>query len=46
VGHVAHMGEMRNAHKIMVGRSEGRRPLRRCMHSLEDNMKMDLRKIG
>jgi hypothetical protein len=27
VGHVAHMGEMRNAYKILVGKSEGKRPL-------------------
>jgi hypothetical protein len=25
-GHVARMGEMINAHKILVGRSEGKRP--------------------
>jgi hypothetical protein len=28
-GHVAHMGEMRNAYKILIGKPEGRRPLRR-----------------
>lgn len=27
VGHVAHMGEMREAHTILVGKSEGMRPL-------------------
>jgi hypothetical protein len=29
VGHVTHMGEMRNAYKILVGKPEGKRPLRR-----------------
>jgi len=29
VGNVAHMGEMRNAYKIMVGKPEGKRPLGR-----------------
>jgi hypothetical protein len=27
-GHVAHMGEMRNAYKILVGKSEGKIPLK------------------
>jgi hypothetical protein len=29
VGHVAHMGEVRGACNILVGRPEGRRPLGR-----------------
>jgi hypothetical protein len=28
-GHVAWLGEIRNAYKILVGKPEGRRPLRR-----------------
>jgi len=28
-GHVARMGEMRNAYKILVGKPEGKRPLGR-----------------
>jgi hypothetical protein len=31
-GHVAHMGEMRNACKILVGKPEGKRPLSRPTH--------------
>jgi hypothetical protein len=31
-GHVACMGEMRNAYKILVGKPEGKRPLRRPSH--------------
>jgi len=27
VGHVAQMGQMRNAYKILVGNPEGKRPL-------------------
>jgi hypothetical protein len=45
-GHVARMGEVRGAHNIFVGRSEGRRPLGRPRSRLEDNNKMDLREIG
>jgi len=37
--HIAHMGEMRNAHKILVGKKKlFGRPTRRW----EDNIKMDL----
>jgi hypothetical protein len=45
-GHVAHMGEVRNAYNILVGRPEGRRPLGRHKHRWEDNIKMDLWEIG
>jgi hypothetical protein len=45
-GHVARMGEIRGAYNILVGRSEGRRPLGRPKRRWEDNIKMDLRKVG
>jgi hypothetical protein len=45
-GHVARMGEVRGAYNILVGRPEGRRPLRRPRRRWEDNSKMDLREIG
>jgi hypothetical protein len=45
-GHVARMGEVRGAYNIFVGRPEGRRPLGRPRHRWEDNIKMDLGKIG
>jgi hypothetical protein len=35
-----------SAYNILVGRPEGRRPLGRPRHRWEDNIKMDLRKIG
>jgi hypothetical protein len=41
-GHVARMGEKRNAYRILVGNPEGRRP----KHRWVDNIKMDLREIG
>jgi hypothetical protein len=31
-GHVAHVGKMRNAYKILVGKPEGKRPLGRPRH--------------
>jgi hypothetical protein len=45
-GHVARMGEKRNAYRILVGNSEGKRPLGKSRRRWVDNIKMDLRKIG
>jgi hypothetical protein len=39
------MGKMRNAYKILVGKPEGKRPLRRPGRRWEDNVKMHLREI-
>jgi hypothetical protein len=44
-GHVVRMGEMRNAYRILVGKSEGKRPLGRPRRRWVDNMNMDLREI-
>jgi hypothetical protein len=41
-GHVARMGEMRNAYNILVGKPEGKRPLGRPRCRWEDNI-MDLK---
>jgi hypothetical protein len=38
VGHVACMGEMSSAYKILVRKPEGMRPLGRPRHSWEDRM--------
>jgi hypothetical protein len=40
------MGEKRNAYKILVGKSEGRRPLARPRRNWLDNIKMGLRLDG
>jgi hypothetical protein len=45
-GHVARMGQKRNACRILVGKPEGRRPVRRPRHRWEDIIKMHLREIG
>ncbi|KAJ4444158.1 hypothetical protein ANN_05947 [Periplaneta americana] len=45
-GHVARMGESRNAYRVLVGRPEGKRPLGRPRRRWEDNIKMDLREMG
>jgi hypothetical protein len=46
VGHVAPMGDMRGAYRVLVGRPEGKRPLGRSMLSWEDNIKSDLQQVG
>ncbi|KAJ4449178.1 hypothetical protein ANN_00574 [Periplaneta americana] len=45
-GHVARMGESRNAYRVLVGRPEGKRPLGRPRRRWEDNIIMDLREVG
>jgi hypothetical protein len=42
-GHVARMGEKRNAYRIFVGKPEGTRPLGRPRCRWKDNIRMDLR---
>jgi hypothetical protein len=43
--HVARMGERRNAHMLMVGRPEEKRPLGRPRRRWVDNNKMDLGRL-
>jgi hypothetical protein len=33
-------------HRMLVGKPEGKRPLGRPRHRWEDNIKMDLQKVG
>jgi hypothetical protein len=42
-GHVAYIGEKRNADRILVGKPEGKRSLGRPRRRWEDNVRMDLR---
>jgi hypothetical protein len=45
-GHVARMGEKRNAYRYLVGRPEGKRPLGRPRRRWVDNIRMDLGEVG
>jgi hypothetical protein len=39
-------GRKCNAYGVLVGKSEGKRPLGGCKHRWVNNAKMDLREIG
>jgi hypothetical protein len=45
-GYVARMGEKKNAYRLLVGKPEGRRPLRRPRRRWLDNIRMDLGEVG
>ena len=44
-GHVARMGERRGVYRVLVGNPEGKRPLGRARHRLEDNIKVDFEEV-
>jgi hypothetical protein len=45
-GHVARVAEGRGVYRALVGKHEGKRPLGRLRHRLEDNIKMDHQEVG
>jgi hypothetical protein len=46
VGHVARMGDKRNAYRLLVGKPEGKIPLGRPRCRCVDNIRMDLGEVG
>jgi hypothetical protein len=44
--HVARMGEKMNLYRLIVGKSEGKRPLGRSRHRWVNNIRMDLGEVG
>jgi hypothetical protein len=46
VGHLARMGVKRNAYRLLVGKSEGKRPLERPRRRWVDNIRMHLGDVG
>jgi hypothetical protein len=40
------MGEERGVYKVLVGQSEGKRPLGKARRRWEDGIRMDLRETG
>jgi hypothetical protein len=45
-GHVARMGEQRNAYRLLVGKPEGKRPLGRPRRRWLDNIRIYLVEVG
>jgi hypothetical protein len=43
---VAHMGEDRGVHRVLVGKPEGKRPVGRPRGGWEDNIKMGFGEVG
>ena len=43
---MARMGEGRGVHRVLMGKPEGKRLLGRPRRRWEDNIKMDLQKVG
>ena len=39
-------GGSRGVYRVLVGKAEGKRPFGRPRHKWEDNIKMDLQKVG
>jgi len=46
VRHVGRMRERRGVYRVLVGKPEGKRPLRRPRPRWEDNIKIDLQEVG
>jgi hypothetical protein len=44
--HVARMGMRRGVYRVLVGKTEGKRPLGRPKRRWEDNIKMDRQEVG
>jgi hypothetical protein len=45
-GHVARVGEKRNAYRLLVGKPGGKRPLGRPRRRWVDNIRLDLGEVG
>jgi hypothetical protein len=45
-GHVARKGERKGVYRVLVGKPEGRSPLGRPRRRWQDNIKIDLHKVG
>ena len=43
---MARMGQGRGVYRVLVGKPEGKRPMRRPRRRWEDNIKMDLQEVG
>ena len=45
-GHVARTGDRRDVYRVLVGKTEVKRPLGRARRRWEDNITMDVQEVG
>jgi len=45
-GHIARMGERKGVYTVLVGKCEGKRPLGKPRRRWEENIKLELQKVG
>jgi hypothetical protein len=45
-GYVARVGKQRCVYRVLVGKSEGKRPMGRPRRRWKDNIRMDLQEVG
>ena len=45
-GHIARVGERKGVYRVLMAKSERKRPLRRPRRRLEGNIKMDIQEMG
>ena len=45
-GHVARMDEEREVYRVLMGKTEGKRPLERPRRGWVDNIRIDLQEVG
>jgi len=46
VGRAARTEDRSGMYRVLVGKTEGKRPLERCWRGWEDNIRMDLQEVG
>jgi len=46
MGHVERMGERRGVYRVLVEKSEGKKPLGRTKRRWKDNIKLGLQEVG
>jgi hypothetical protein len=46
VGYVANLGDRRGVYRILMGKPEGKSPLGKPTRRWEDNIKVDVQKVG
>jgi len=46
VGNVTRIGDRRGTYRVLVGKTDGKRPRGRARRRREDNIKLDIQEVG